>query len=194
MPRPRGFDEEKVLKSVMATFWRKGYTATSAEDLVQASGLGRSSLYNAFSSKEVLFEKALTCYFQHTRDTALALAEPGTPSTTLIRALLLSTLELEATERKIGCLVTNTAIERAGQDQHVASLLHRHFDLLKHALTRLIKQGQSQGEINAAFDATALAGLILATMQGLRVLAKSSGKDGDPYLIEIVDQAILVLR
>ena len=194
MPRPRSFNEDTVLESIMMVFWHKGYAATSAEDLVQASGLGRSSLYNAFSSKEALFEKALDCYLRRTRETAASLDTTDASTTDLIQNLLLSALELEAREERIGCLVTNTAIERAGQDERIASLLSRHFDLLQRSLVHLIERGQQCGEINPSHDATALAGLILATLQGLRVLSKADTTHENQALKDIVDQAILLIR
>ena len=50
MARPREFDEDAVLDAVMDTFWHYGYEATSAQDLVQATGLGRGSLLSSDAS------------------------------------------------------------------------------------------------------------------------------------------------
>ncbi len=38
----------------MTVFWRKGYEATSIDDLVQATGINRASMYGTFGSKEGL--------------------------------------------------------------------------------------------------------------------------------------------
>jgi len=59
MGRPREFDEERVLDAVMETFWCQGYEGTSTQDLVDATGLGRGSLYAAYANKDGLFEQAL---------------------------------------------------------------------------------------------------------------------------------------
>ena len=60
--RPRTFDEEAVLDALTALFWRQGYEATSMADIVEASGLNKSSLYNTFGSKQELFATILDRY------------------------------------------------------------------------------------------------------------------------------------
>ena len=59
MARPRKFDEDDVIARAAAVFGRLGYTACSIDDLVEATGLQRGSLYKAFGSKRGLFEKVL---------------------------------------------------------------------------------------------------------------------------------------
>ncbi|NYD91216.1 TetR family transcriptional regulator [Sphingomonas melonis] len=44
MGRPRQFNEDRVLDAVMETFWQRGFDGTSAQHLVDATGLGRGSL------------------------------------------------------------------------------------------------------------------------------------------------------
>ena len=59
MARPRNFIEEDVIDRAAEVFGRLGYTACSIDDLVEATGLQRGSLYKAFGSKRGLFEKVL---------------------------------------------------------------------------------------------------------------------------------------
>lgn len=59
MARPRTFLEEEVIDSAAEAFGRLGYTGCSVDDLVQATGLQRGSLYKVFGSKRGLFEKVL---------------------------------------------------------------------------------------------------------------------------------------
>src|SRR4051794_13262100 len=62
MARPREFDETAAVESAMNAFWNHGYEATSTQDLCEATGLGRSSVYNTFTSKRALFQRSLTHY------------------------------------------------------------------------------------------------------------------------------------
>ncbi|WP_163572862.1 TetR/AcrR family transcriptional regulator [Fodinicola feengrottensis] len=62
MARPRSFDVEEVLDAATLVFWDKGYAATTPQDLCDATGLGRGSLYNAFVGKRELFDRVLERY------------------------------------------------------------------------------------------------------------------------------------
>lgn len=46
----------------MLAFWKSGYNATSIQELEQATGLKRTSIYNAFGDKRQLFRRALQRY------------------------------------------------------------------------------------------------------------------------------------
>jgi TetR/AcrR family transcriptional repressor of nem operon len=59
MARPRNFDETEVIRAAGETFGRLGYFGTSIDDLLEATGLLRGSLYKAFGSKRNLFVKVL---------------------------------------------------------------------------------------------------------------------------------------
>lgn len=59
MARPRNFDEDDVIDRAADAFGRLGYAACSIDDLVEATGLQRGSLYKVFGSKRGLFEQVL---------------------------------------------------------------------------------------------------------------------------------------
>jgi AcrR family transcriptional regulator len=57
--RPREFDRDAALEAAMFLFWRKGFAATSMNDLCDAMGVRSPSLYAAFGSKEALYLEAV---------------------------------------------------------------------------------------------------------------------------------------
>ena len=59
MGRPREFDRDAALEAAMFLFWRKGFAATSMNDLCDAMGISSPSLYAAFGSKEALYLEAV---------------------------------------------------------------------------------------------------------------------------------------
>ena len=60
MGRPRTFSELDVVARACAVFAHRGFAATSVDDLVRATGVGRASLYGAFGSKDGLFQRCLS--------------------------------------------------------------------------------------------------------------------------------------
>ena len=59
MGRPRGFDEDQVVRAAAELFSRRSYDGTSVDDLVNHLGVHRGSLYKTFGSKRGLYLRAL---------------------------------------------------------------------------------------------------------------------------------------
>lgn len=166
------FNHDDALDAAMRVFWRKGYAATSIQDLVAGTGLSRSSLYNTFEDKHGLFRHALRRYHGLTAANVALLAQDG-PASDRVRQLLLNIVNDElAGQDACGCLVANTSLELGGRDSLVTSLLGEHFATLEAALTALMERGQQQGDVTGEATPTALARFVLATIQGLRVIGR----------------------
>src|SRR5580698_3861832 len=60
--RPRSFDERDALEKATRVFRSKGYDGVTIDDLVDAMGVGRPSLYSVFGDKRTLFLRALRVY------------------------------------------------------------------------------------------------------------------------------------
>jgi AcrR family transcriptional regulator len=64
MGRKRGFDETTVLDVVRDRFWTTGFDGTSTYDLMDATGLGKGSIYKAFGNKHALYVRVFSDYCQ----------------------------------------------------------------------------------------------------------------------------------
>lgn len=64
MGRTRLFNEADVITIAANAFLRTGYEATSIDELVEATGVHRGSLYKAFGSKRGLFLLVLEQVFE----------------------------------------------------------------------------------------------------------------------------------
>ena len=169
MARPREFDEERVKDTLMRVFWKKGYEATSMQDLVDATGLLKGSLYGAFGDKQALYMIALA-YYDHTRMQAgidMLLGEGSAKQK--ISGLFDSVIEAaKAGEFAGGCLLCNASIEMAPVDSAVANSVKSTIRRFQAAIKKAIEPA-----IKASDDANSLSGLILSAYFGARVLAKA---------------------
>ncbi|MEU0939212.1 TetR/AcrR family transcriptional regulator [Embleya sp. NPDC005971] len=175
MARPRKFDEDEAVQAALEAFWVAGYEATSTQDLCDATGLGRSSIYNTFVSKHELFLRALRSYIEHMTSLQVANLESDRPVHDKIRALLsvIVAEESDETGDRRGCLVVNTAIELAGRDPEVALLLKRDYARRHAAIKAAIDSGRLAGEVDRDKDAGALAHAVIGTVSGIRLAARS---------------------
>lgn len=172
MARPRGFVEDRAVDAAMRAFWAHGYEGTSTQDLCDATGLGRSSIYNTFASKRELFEKALARYIALKTDAALELLAGELPAREKIRTVLWWAVEPEEQD-PLGCFVVNSMVELAPHEPAIADRLRQDQEIRLAALIAVIEAGQRAGEIAAEKDAESLARFVVATISGLRVLARS---------------------
>ncbi len=171
------FDEERALDAATRTFWEKGYEATSTQDLCDATGLGRSSIYNTFKSKRDLFQRALHHYTTTMNAAQLAVLEdPERTGADRVRALFALVLDGDAahrpTGRSLGCLTVNTTVELAGRDAAAAELLERDTATRLASLRAAVEAGRRDGSITSSRDAGDLARFLNATVAGLRVSAQ----------------------
>jgi TetR/AcrR family transcriptional regulator, transcriptional repressor for nem operon len=174
MPRPRTFDEDSAVDAAMRTFWANGYEATTTEDLCAATGLGRSSIYNTFTSKHELFRRALLHYVETMTTTQLGILEDeGRPPVERLRALFSAVIDGEVATRRdgrsIGCLTVNTTVELAGRDPEATEILDRDGERRAAALRIVIAAGQRAGEIASRRDPADLARYLNAVIGGMRV-------------------------
>ncbi|MGK5631407.1 TetR/AcrR family transcriptional regulator [Streptomyces sp. URMC 123] len=181
MARPRTFDEERALDAAMRAFWAKGYEATSTQDLCDATGLGRSSIYNTFTSKHHLFRRALARYIDAMTGAQLELLEDGERSASdRLRAFFAMVIDSDAAARRdgrgLGCLTVNSVVELAGRDAEATRMLDRDLERRLAALRAVVETGQRDGDIAAERDAHALALFLNAVTGGIRI-AGQGGAD-----------------
>ncbi|WP_393058771.1 TetR/AcrR family transcriptional regulator [Streptomyces sp. LN549] len=188
MARPRLFDEEHALDAAMRLFWLQGYEATSTQDLCEVTGLGRSSIYNTFSSKHALFVRSLSRYLDTmTAHQHALLAGAEIPATERLRTLFASVIDTEESNRRegrgIGCLGVNTSTELSGRDPEVTELLRRDLRLRIASLGNVIAAGQLAGEISRKRRPDDLARFLNAVIAGMRVSAQNGA---DRATLEVI--------
>ncbi|CDN56761.1 Transcriptional regulator, TetR family [Neorhizobium galegae bv. officinalis bv. officinalis str. HAMBI 1141] len=173
MARPREFDEEKVLLLAVERFWEHGYEATSIRDLAQAIGLTTASIYNAFGDKRAFYRKALDFYVERSFGDRVGRFETKPPREA-IGAFFNEIIDrsLSDTKRK-GCMLVNSALEVAPHDDEFQRVVAQVLVQVEAFFRRCIESGQKDGSINRCQNASDMAGTLLGTLLGIRVLART---------------------
>lgn len=173
MARSKSFDPDTVLRKAMQLFWRRGYGATSVDDLIHATGINRASLYGTFGDKKKLFLAALSRYVETVLEPRLRALETTASPLEALRYLFAELAAFAAGDpQRRGCLVVNTTCELASRDAEVAGLLRAQAEALESRLARLIARAQEMGEVASSRDPKSLAACLAALVDGLRVRSK----------------------
>lgn len=175
MVRTRAFDPTDALNRAVDLFLAKGYSNTSMEDLVSATGVSRYGLYGTFGNKRDLFEKALEAYADRMgRRSFLKLLEPDA-SLADIRHIFEERIEAMSKEGGAakGCLYTHTATELAPRDRHIEAILQRFMKRMSKTFTIGLETAQAKGELPASLDIKAGGEFLTGAMFGLGVMARA---------------------
>ena len=177
--RPRQFDDDAVIEAVVQLFWRQGYEATSMADVVEATGLNKSSLYNSFGSKDALFRQALETYVdQRATMLTVVLVEGSAGLDDLHRLLDGFWMEIEQGGDHRGCLAVNTSTELGDRDDVVLAIGTRYRTMMRDALTAALTRAADAGEIDPAMVEDYV-GVLLSFMLGTAVIVRSGAPDAE---------------
>ncbi|PVY95868.1 TetR/AcrR family transcriptional regulator [Actinomycetospora cinnamomea] len=161
------YDPSSLVEVAARVFNERGYDATSMEDLSAAAGITKSSFYHHVRGKEALLRAAL----ERALDGLFGIldepeASTGTPLARL-RHIVRRQVEVLAAELPHVTLLLrlrgNTETERWALERR------REFDA---AVTRLVREAQTTGELRAgldpAVDARLLSGLVNSLVEWYR--------------------------
>jgi AcrR family transcriptional regulator len=152
-------------------------------DIVAATGLSKSSLYNTFGSKDELFEAALNRYVDHRAGIVNEVLQNGEAGLADIETLFDALLaEVFVMDDHRGCLAINTSTELGGRDQNVVAVSARFRSIMRTGLENTLGRAAEQGEIDPA-RVDSYVGVLLSFIIGMAVIVRS-GAEND----EIVNQ------
>lgn len=129
----------RLMEAALGLCCRKGVAATSVDEIIEASGVARMTLYNRYGSKDALIHAALAheaglwraWFFTRLAETA------GTP-----RQKLLSLFDIMEEwfrrEDFLGCALMNAAMESRNRDEKLAGIILAHKSYVLEQLRALV--------------------------------------------------------
>lgn len=170
--RPLGFDRDVALRSAMVLFWRHGYEATSVSELTKAMGITPPSLYTAFGDKKQLFLESVQLYTSGDITAESIIDEAPTARQAAAGLLQASAIGFTGESTPAGCLLASSAISCSAAAADVQKELRNIRIRIEKRLERKIVADRSMRNIKPKIDAEALAGHIIAVIQGMSTLAR----------------------
>lgn len=194
--RPALFDPDRVVEQLADLFWARGYDGVSLSDVMSATGLSKSSLYNSFGDKDALFKAALSRYHTQTVQAGadwLALDDGADPMEKLDQLLSGPAEDVHGKSDLRGCFLCNTSADGIGRAPDIDTLVGDGFAQLEAGLIALFQRFASDAPPETVRNAARLA---LTAYTGLRVRSRTNPTraEFDSVRIATVDAVRALLK
>jgi TetR/AcrR family transcriptional repressor of nem operon len=165
---------QRIIEAAAKLMYLKGVNGTSVDDVLGASGTGKSQFYHYFASKESLVKELISFHLA------------SLPTASEERLQRLGTLAgIDAWLDQIlaqyhngtyeaGCPIGNLASELSSQSEDLRLNLKSTFAHWEACLTQGLKQLKGQGVLQASVSPESLAMFCVAAIEGALLLAKTN--------------------
>jgi AcrR family transcriptional regulator len=172
--RPRKFDEDQALTGAMLTFWEKGLSATSLDDLADAMNMNRPSIYNSFGNKDDIYRKALARFCGQLDEGFRNTIDQSQDTRTGLIDFFNQAIDVYCgNSPALGCFMICTAPAESLSHPQVGHDLRELINRLDEGLTRRLETAKKEGEIADHIEPHLAAKLLQATLQTLAIRARS---------------------
>src|ERR1700730_8605847 len=173
--RPRQYDPERALAEAAEGFWKRGYAATSLDDLVAATGMNRPSLYAAFGDKRDIYLETLARYREHSRAIGVEILADDPPLRVFLKRFYQAAIDLYLAggDEARGCYSISTAPAQATTDPAVREFLAATIGNTDAFVAKQIAKAHARGEVASEANPEALAQLGTAALHTIAVRARA---------------------
>lgn len=159
----------------MLAFWRLGYSATSLEQLSDATDMNRPSLYAAFGDKRALYLQTLDSYTERSKESIVKALDPQLSLAEGLERFYDTALAgyLPSGDPARGCYLIGTAVTEALGDEEIRTRLANALRAFERLLEARIRKARDDGEIDAASDPQALALIAYAVLYTMAIRSRA---------------------
>jgi AcrR family transcriptional regulator len=171
MPKIVNRDKKRseIAQKAIALLAKKGFQATTIQDIADAAGLGKGTIYHYFKTKEeILFVISAELFHEMERSFGVALLRINEPGEKLA-ALIAEALKVTEDVENLFVVYTELWLMnlRGNHDDDFMTVIkHLHNDL-KNLVARMINAGKKQGLWGRKTDSDALATYLISSFDGV---------------------------
>lgn len=166
----RQFDEQEVIALALDVFWQKGLHDATMQDLAEATGVQRGSLYNAYGDKEAIFLRAFDQYAKEFLESVRGLMAEGDLATRLGNFFDSAVVNMTGGSPPRGCLTTRTALSAGISSKAVRERVQTLLGGLEQAVSKAIR---SAPDGRPVAEANRLARVVVTFTRGLAVMERA---------------------
>jgi len=182
MPRIKKFDKEKVLEAASSVFQNNGYNGASIDELLTATGLSRSSLYDTFTDKHNLYIQSLEFYKNKNSAQIKNINNNNNNGLEKIETLFNRVVShLKNNPNDNGCLLVNAAAEMSKQCFKTAQVICNDKIEIQSIFNEWITDAQKEKLIPNVKAVESYSQFLYNALCGLRVLSQSGASEKELY-------------
>jgi len=157
--RPRSFDPDRALAAAVERFRTRGFAGTSLDELADATGLNRPSLYSAFGDKRALYLAALERTHARAMRGFDRLTEARLPLRPMLETMFRAIIDgyLTGEDRPSGCVFISTAATASVTDEEIRTRLAEFLAMEDERIERLLADA---GDAHAKMHAPIIAAIV----------------------------------
>lgn len=146
-------------------FWKKGYNATSMNDLVDTMKINRSSIYLSYGNKHELFLKSLKDYIEQKDEQYRSASQKSSEPLEAIKNIIKSVTD--SALREGDCLFTKSVFELGNSDKDVTQMLSAQTLKAVNLFEGLLAEAKQAGTLTSDKDIKALAFFLVSGLTSI---------------------------
>lgn len=165
---------DMLIDTMKELLWQRGYDATSPNQVLEKSGVGKGSLYHHFKSKKELAIAAM----DHRADELIKEADQLFSG----NAFWLTKFEqylLQPRDAMAGCRLGRITLDPSIlEDADLQRPIKRYFTHLHQLMNNVLNEAQNNGQISKVIPANTLVYTIIASLQGGFLVSRACNDSG----------------
>ena len=166
---------EAILEAATELMHLKGYQATTLDDVLRESGVGKGNFYYQFKSKEdlgyAILDQVIASFLERTLDPCFS--DATAPRMAQIRCFLDRVLAAQRERNCVGgCALGNLASELSDVHEGFRARLFGVFSAWRERLIGVLEQAQAAGSVRPDCRPDAVAHFLVASLEGAILMTK----------------------
>ena len=168
--RPKIFDEKEAIDKATEVFRNKGYDTASADELLNAMGIGKGSFYLAFKGgKQELYIRSLKQFAEEFSKKIISAIEHSDDQIQFIRRFFLVLADAENCDIDRGCYLGNALVQLSEKDEDIKKITAGLLKNLQKIFATVIRKAQENGTLKNSDDPEVLAWHLTNLWNGIHV-------------------------
>ncbi|MEI6021955.1 MAG: TetR/AcrR family transcriptional regulator [Bacteroidota bacterium] len=180
MPKVKQFNRNEVLSAAAQIFQTKGYNGTSIDEILKATGLSRSSLYDSFNDKHSLYLQSLEFYKTNQEAAFGSVDKKEMNGLEKIEFLFKEAVNhLINHPKENGCLMVNAAAEMSKLCIQTSEIICNNKENLQDIFSEWLSDAQNKKLLHLSKPVKSYSAFLFNALCGLKVLSQSGASKNE---------------